>query len=243
VIDGNLSDNMKHARKLIKEAARKGTDLICLPEAADLGWLCQDGRKLANPIPGRYTDFLSDLAKKFHVWISAGCLENDRNKTYNSAVLIDRSGKIILKHRKINTLPGLTSHIYDAGSADDIKVVSTEFGLIGITICADNFDIKNPQKVADLGAWLLITPHGFAARLEDLPDNSVSFMNHIKKIAKETKLWVIGTNTGLSLVAGGAWKGQLHSGCSTIADPSGKAMIIGKFKMPDMVFYDIPAEK
>ena len=61
-------------------------------------------------------------------------------------------------------------------------------------------------------------------------------------IASKTHLWVIGTDAGLTLVEGGDWKGYLHSGCSTIADPTGKAVAIGKIRETDLVIYDIPAE-
>lgn len=242
ILDGNLAENMLRAEKSIREAAGKKADLVCLPETADFGWLYQNAREDAQPIPGKYTDFLSGLARELNVWISAGCLEKDADKTYNSAILIDRSGNIVLKHRKIITLPKLTAHLYDAGSTEDIKVVDTEFGRIGLTICADNFDIANPQKVSDMGAWLLVTPHGYAEKESDLVDNAVSFMNHIKKIAGTTELWVIGTDAGLSLVTGGLWKGHLHSGGSTIADPTGKAVAIGKVRETDLVIFDIPPE-
>jgi predicted amidohydrolase len=242
IVDGNPVENMKRAKKGIEKAVKMKADLICLPEASDLGWLCQKAREAAFPIPGKFTEFLSGLAKEHNVYISAGCIEKDGEKTYNSAVLINREGKILLKHRKINTLPKLTSHLYDCGSPDSIKVTDTEFGRVGITICADNFSIEFPRKVASMGAWLLITPYGFAEKESDLPDNSVSFLNHIKKVAGESKLWVIGTDAALSKVAGGAWQDYLHSGCSIIANPEGKAKAIGKFKETDLVIFNIPAE-
>ena len=242
VADGNLVQNMKYADRSIRKAAKMNVDMICFPEAADLGWLCQSAREDALTIPGKYTDMLSGLSKKYNVWISGGCLEKDGDKTYNSCFLIDRTGKIVLKYRKINTLPDLTAHLYDRGTADGIMVVETEFGVIGMTICADNSNIEYPEMVADLGAWLLITPHGYAAEEDDLADNAITFMNRIKNIAEKTNLWVVGTNTGLSLVAGGKWKGYLHSGCSTIANPKGKAVAIGRFKENDLIIYDIPPE-
>ncbi len=210
---------------------------------ADFGWLYQQARRDAFPIPGKYTDFLSSLAKELKVWISAGCLEKDNDKTYNSAVIIDRNGNIVLKHRKFNTLPKLTSHLYDPGSAEDIKVTDTEFGRIGLTICADNHNIEYPLRVAELGAWLLIAPHGYAASDTNLVDNAIKYMNHIKNVAEKTKLWVIGTDAAHSPVAGGDWKGYLHSGCSTIADPTGKAVAMGKFRESDLIIYDIPSGK
>ncbi|GMV90612.1 MAG: hypothetical protein AMXMBFR82_03900 [Candidatus Hydrogenedentota bacterium] len=241
VADGGLAENMKRAESGIREAAERKADLVCLPEAADWGWLHQQSRQNALPIPGAYTDCLSALASELGIWICGGCLEKDGDKTFNSAVLVDRTGAIALKHRKITTLPELTAHLYDAGSPKDIKAVDTEFGRVGVTICADNFDIAVPQKVADQGAWLLIAPHGFAAKQEDLFDNAVAFINHVKQVAEKTALWVVAANTARSEVAGGGWKGYRHSGASTIADPSGNAKAIGRLLEPDLVIYDIPA--
>jgi N-carbamoylputrescine amidase len=238
--DGDMEENMKCAEKNIREAAGLNVDMVCLPEATDLGWLYQEARRDALPIPGKYSDFLSGLAKELSIWISAGCLEKDGDKTYNSAILIDRTGKVVLRHRKIKTLSSLTEHLYDRGCTDSIKVVDTEFGRVGLTICADNFDLENPEKVASQGAWLLITPHGFAAKVNDLENNAVEYMNHIKGVAAKTNLWVVGTNSCLSLITGGEWKGYLHSGASTIADPEGKAVAIGKIKETDLVIYNIP---
>ena len=43
--------------------------------------------------------------------------------------------------------------------------------------------IENSKRVAELGAWLLMTPHGCAARVKDVPDSAVRFMTHIRNIA------------------------------------------------------------
>jgi N-carbamoylputrescine amidase len=200
VEDGNLEHNMRLAEDAAEAAARQKADLLNLPEAADWGWLYQQARRDALTIPGKYTDFLAGLAKRYQMWISAGCLEKDGDKTYNSAVIIDRAGHIVLKHRKIDTLPWLTKDLYDQGRAEDIKTLDTEFGRIGLTICADNFNLKNPQRVADQGAWLLIAPHGFAAEPDKLEQNSKDYQKHIGNVARHTGLWVIGTDAVLGTV-------------------------------------------
>ena len=243
VEDGNLDKNMRLAEEAAAQAARQKVDLLNLPEAADWGWLYQEARRDALPVPGKYTDFLAALAKRHHMWVSAGCLEREGDKVYNSAVILDRTGRIVLKHRKIDTLPWLTSHLYDQGNSEDIRTVDTEFGRLGLTICADNFNLKNPQRVAEQGAWLLIAPHGFAAEPAKLEQNSKDYQNHIQKVAQNTKLWVIATDAVLGTVQGGAWKGWLHSGCSMVARPDGTAATVAKFKEPDLVVFDIPAEK
>ena len=241
--DGNLQENMRLAEVAAQQAAHQKVDLLNLPEAADWGWLYQQARRDALPIPGKYTDFLAALARKHKLWISAGCLEKAGDKVFNSAVILDRTGRIVLKHRKIDTLPWLTQHLYDRGKAEDIRTVETEFGRIGLTICADNFNLKNPQKVADQGAWLLIAPHGFAAEESKLEQNSRDYQAHICKVAAATRLWVVATDAVLGTVQGGDWKGQLHSGCSTVARPDGSAATVAKFKQPDLIVFDIPAGK
>jgi N-carbamoylputrescine amidase len=240
VEDGQLEHNMRLAQAAAAEAGRQHVDLLNLPEAADWGWLYQQARRDALPIPGRYTDVLAELARRHHLWVSAGCLEKDGDQVYNSAVILDRTGRIVLKHRKIDTLPWLTKHLYDAGNAEDIKVVDTEFGRLGLTICADNFKPQHPQRVAEQGAWLLVAPHGFAAQESKLEQNSKDFQKHVRNVAANTGLWVIATDTVLGTVQGGAWKGWLHSGCSMVARPDGTCAVLAKFKQPDLVVFDIP---
>jgi len=241
--DGNLDQNMGLAEEAAGEAARQKVDFLNLPEAADWGWLYQLARRDALPIPGKYTDFLAGLARRHHIWVSAGCLEKDGEKVYNSAVIIDRNGRIVLKHRKIDTLPWLTKELYDGGNPEDIRTADTEFGRLGLTICADNFNLKNPQRVAEQGAWLLIAPHGFADEESKLELNSEAYQDHIRKVAGRTRLWVVGTDAVLGTVQGGAWRGRLHSGCSVVARPDGTAAIVAKFKQPDLIVFDITAGK
>jgi N-carbamoylputrescine amidase len=241
VEDGKLEVNMRLVEEAAARAAELKVDFLNLPEAADWGWLYQQARRDALPIPGKYTRLLSELARRHKMWISAGCLEKDGDSVFNAAVIIDRTGQIVLKHRKIDTLPWLTQHLYERGSPEDIKTIDTEFGRIGLTICADNFDLNKPQRATDQGAWLLIAPHGFAAEKAMLEQNSKDYQAHICKVAAHSKLWVIGTNTVQGVVQGGAWKGRLHSGCSTVARPDGSPAIVAKFKEPDLVIFDIPA--
>ena len=79
--------------------------------------------------------------------------------------------------------------------------------------------------------------------MKPLEQNSKEYQQHIRNVAAKTGLWVIGTDAVLGTVQGGAWKGWLHSGCSLVARPNGSAESVAKFKKPDVIFYDIPAEK
>lgn len=238
--DGNLARNMEIAAAAAQEASRHKPDFLCFPEVIDFGWLHQNGRKDALPIPGKYTEFLAGLARTHKTWVCAGCLERDGERSFNSAVLLDRTGTIVHKHRKIRTLPNLTKHIYDAGPADQALTVDTEFGRIGLTICADNFDLAIPLRAAGAGAWLLIAPHGFAAPVAEMEKNAREYAEHIRKVATRTGMWVAAANVALARVKGGEWKDQMHCGCSTVVRPDGSVAALGGFKRPGVIVCDIP---
>jgi predicted amidohydrolase len=60
-------------------------------------------------------------------------LEVAESGVYNSAVLLDRNGKIILKHRKIEEKPPFVN-------GDTVSSVDTELGRLGLLICGDLFN-------------------------------------------------------------------------------------------------------
>ena len=105
VVGGALDTNLEHAREMIEEAGQQGAQLVLLPEAMDLGWTDPSALTLAEPVPeGKTASLLCHLARKYGIYICSGLTEKDGETVYNSAVLIDPTGKVILLHRKINEL-------------------------------------------------------------------------------------------------------------------------------------------
>ena len=100
---GALDINLKRAAKCIEEAAQNGADIALLPEVMDLGWTHPSALKLAYPVPGDMTfNFLAEAARKNKIFVCAGIVEKEGDKIYNTAVLIDNQGKLLIKHRKLN---------------------------------------------------------------------------------------------------------------------------------------------
>jgi len=83
---------------------------------------------MAAPIPGADSDRIAALARKYGLMIAIGLDERDGEHLYDSAILVDRTGKLLWKHRKINVLPELMTPPYSEGKAEDIGVVETEYG-------------------------------------------------------------------------------------------------------------------
>ena len=73
--EANLSSAIEH----IREAARRGAQIVCLPELFRTQYFCQrEDLKLfdlAEPIPGPSTKRLADVAREAHVAIVASLFE------------------------------------------------------------------------------------------------------------------------------------------------------------------------
>jgi predicted amidohydrolase len=137
---------------LFEKAGEKGADIVCGPE--DMQHIGSYGlyldtkdpetgkvlfSSLAVPVPGPLTDRISLIARKFNMYIIAPIYESDAGKVYNTAVIFDRNGKIIGKHRK-TLLPVLETWLVSTG--DEYEVFQTDFGNIAVATC---WEISYPE--------------------------------------------------------------------------------------------------
>ena len=94
---------------------------------------------LAVPVPGPLTDMISSIAARYKMYIVAPLYEADGDKVFNTAVIFDRDGKIIGKHRK-TLLPVMETWLVSTG--DKYEVFQTDFGKIAIATC---WEISYPE--------------------------------------------------------------------------------------------------
>src|ERR1035441_1149975 len=138
-IDGDREGNFRRVEYALEEARAAHADIAAFPESVILGWENPGAHRMATPIPGADSDRIAALARKYGLMISIGLDEKDGERLYDSAILVDRTGRILWKHRKLNVLPELMNPPYSTGSPEAIGVVETPYGRIGIVICADTF--------------------------------------------------------------------------------------------------------
>ncbi|NQU88377.1 MAG: carbon-nitrogen hydrolase family protein [Mariniphaga sp.] len=206
---GNKEANLNRAVERIVEAAKNGVDLVLLPEAMDLGWTHSSAKIQAKPIPSGSTfQILAKAAKDNQVYVCAGIVEKDGDRTFNSAVLINRKGELVLKHRKINELD-IAHDVYDQG--DRINVCETEFGTIGLLICADATakDYMLTRSLGYLGADLILLPSSWAVEADH--DNNKNpygglWRNAFMPVCKEFNLNIAAVSN-VGDIIDGPWKG------------------------------------
>lgn len=110
---------------------------------------------LAEVIPGPTTETLSQVARQGNCYV-VGCFnELLDSRVYNTALLIDPSGKVVGKYHKTH-LPPLERFLVTPGN--DLPVFQTEIGKIGMLICYDMMTPEVCRCLALQGADLLCWP-------------------------------------------------------------------------------------
>ena len=235
-LDGDRSGNFVRVENAIREAKNGAAEIVCFPEMVILGWLNSDAHKRAFPIPGEDSGRLCELAKKYGICLCAGLAEKDGKKLYDSAVLIDATGRILLKHRKINILTELMEPPYSPG--ENARAVETKFGKTGLLICADTHKDKILKRMAALKPDLLLVPYGYAERENNWPEHGKQLEKVVNEAGRKIGAPVIGTNL-VGEITKGAWKGRIFGGHSVAADKNGKTLAIATDRDRDIKIVSI----
>jgi predicted amidohydrolase len=235
-LDGDRRGNFIRIENAIREAKDAGADIACFPETAIFGWVNPDAHKRAHPIPGEDSDRLCKLAKDYGLYLCVGLAEKERKCLYDSVLLIENKGNILLKHRKMNLLTELMNPPYTAGK--NVDVSETEFGKIGLLICADTHDSKILERMAALKPDLLLVPYGYAAAENEWPAHGKELEKVVTNTAKKTGAFVIGTNL-VGEITNGPWKGRIYGGQSVAADGTGRIVSVAKDRDRDIIIVNV----
>lgn len=138
------------------KVAEGGADIVLLPEGAPLVGTGKKYVDVAESVPGTVTARLGALAKRKRAWVVAGVLEREGKAVYNTAVLLDREGRVAGKYRKVY----LPREEYEGGltPGDDYPVFDTDFGRVGLMICWDVQYADPARALALRGAELVLMP-------------------------------------------------------------------------------------
>ena len=219
---GEPERNLIRAKEYIQKAVEKGAELIILPETMDLGWTHPSIYEEACLIPGDRSNFFSDLARKHEVYICVGLTEKENDRIYNTAILIEPSGKIISKHRKINLLD-VEVPFYEFGQS--LSVINTPLGRIGLNICADNYyeSLFLGKSLALMGAQIVISPCAWTVDhfvTEQENPYHDKWLKPLKELAVKCKIPIV-TATSVGYLVGGPYQGKKMVGCSLAVDKTG----------------------
>jgi len=158
-------ENLKRASQFVRDAARQGAQVVCLPELFKTQYFCQREDAalfdLAEPIPGPSTDVLCKVAQEAKVVIIASLFEKRARGVYhNTAGMIDSDGKILGLYRKMHIPddPLYYEKFYFTPGDLGFKAFDTHFGRVGTLVCWDQWYPEGARLTALQGAEVLFYP-------------------------------------------------------------------------------------
>ena len=183
-IDANIVKTISFIERCVAET---GASLVVLPETVTTGFSpgCSPEElwDLVDILPGRLTSPIQEVAKRLGVHIVHATYERgaDRGIVYNSSMIILPSGEIAGIYRK--THPFCAEMLSQGGwvvPGNDVCVVDTELGKIGMIICFDG-DFPELSRIQGIqGAELIARPSAFlrSADIWELTNRARAYDNH-----------------------------------------------------------------
>ena len=160
--------NLRHARELLTKAAAGGAELAMLPEMFNCPYENAAFPVYAEPAGGESWQALSAAARDNGLWLVGGSVpELAEGKIYNTSYIFDPKGNEVARHRKVHLfdidVPGgqRFKESDTLAPGDQITLVDTPWGKIGVAICFDIRFAEFFRVMGDAGAVLIAIPAAF----------------------------------------------------------------------------------
>jgi N-carbamoylputrescine amidase len=157
--------NLEKAIARIRDAAKQGAQIVCLPELFRSQYFCQSedhaNFALAEEIPGPTTATLETIARETGVVIVASLFEKRTAGVYhNTAAIIDADGQYLGKYRKMHIPddPSYYEKFYFTPGDLGFQAWPTVHGKIGVCVCWDQWYPEAARLTALRGAQILFYP-------------------------------------------------------------------------------------
>ncbi|MGH8971430.1 MAG: carbon-nitrogen hydrolase family protein [Actinomycetes bacterium] len=210
-VKGNLAKLADWVQRCVDAT---GAELVVLPESATTGFtpaLAADALwDLVSEIPGPVTEPIQEVARRLGVHVVLGTYERgpQRGVVYNAAVHVGRDGQVGGVYRK--THPFCTEMVSRGGwvtPGDEVCVVETDIGRIGLIICFDGDYPELSRITAVRGAEVIVRPSALlrSADIWELTNRARAYDNHV---------YVVGANA-----TGADPAGVLYFGNSMVVTP------------------------
>jgi predicted amidohydrolase len=229
---------------LMREAKSAGCDLVVYPELALTTffprWYMEDQREIdayfEREMPSAETAPLFATARElgigFHLGYAELIQEGGRTRRFNTAIIVDKSGAIIAKYRKVH-LPGHAEHephrafqhlekrYFDVGDLG-FPVWRAFGGIVGMCICNDRRWPETYRVMGLQGVEMILLGYNTPLHNPPAPEHDAlgNFHNALvmQSGAYQNGTWVVG------VAKAGVEEGVMHLGQSQIIAPSGETV-------------------
>ncbi|MGF1909068.1 carbon-nitrogen hydrolase family protein [Vibrio kasasachensis] len=206
----NPEENLAYIEQQVAVLAEQGAIWVITPENAVVFGSRHDYYRHAEPLDsGEIQAKLSNMAKRYQVWLVIGSFPIQRQSDVTTTLLVyNNAGELMANYDKL--------HMFDVDVADshqryresetflpgnEIVSLETPFAHLGLTIC---YDVRFPQLYSELakqGANVMVVPAAFTA-----VTGQAHWQPLLTARAIETQSWIVAVNqTGVHLGGRQTW--------------------------------------
>lgn len=252
----NVEENIKKADRMVREAAKKGANIILLPELFERQYFCQERvyeyYDFAKTVEENdAVNHFKKVSKELGVVTIVSFYEKDVNVLYNSVAVIDSDGKNLGVYRKTH-IPDdhfYQEKFYFTPGNTGFKVFETHFAKIGVGICWDQWFPETARCLALNGAELIFYPTAIGAEPILETDSSGHWMRTMQGHAAANMVPVIAANRyGIETVEpskenGGQKSSLKFFGSSFIADETGAVVESAKKEGDEILIHEFDLDE
>jgi N-carbamoylputrescine amidase len=235
--------NVQTAIRLVRQAARQGTRIVCLPELFSTMYFCVERRpeyfEWAEPIPGPTIERMADVARETQTVLVCPIFERDGTTFYNAAAILGPDGRMIGKYRK-SSIPFMDRGRSSEPRGDEkfyftpgdlgFPTFDTPFARIGILICYDRHFPEAARVLGLGGAEIVFVPTNTTRMARYLWDLE------LRAHAIANVYYVCGVNK-VGVDVGGSSRD--HHGDSLVCNPRGEILAQASATREDIVVADV----
>jgi N-carbamoylputrescine amidase len=166
--------NIANAERLVREAARRGAQVVLIQELFESPYFCKDHLAahfaLATPVAENpAVQRLARVARELGVVLPLSVFERAQNAYFNTLVMVDADGSVMGIYRKshIPESPGYHEKFYFSPGDTGFRVWKTRFGTLGVAVCWDQWFPEAARAMALLGAEILLYPTAIGSEPQD----------------------------------------------------------------------------
>jgi len=165
----SVAENLDRAAEMVRQAARDGAQIVCLPELFRAQYFCQREDHLlftlAESIPGPSTACLSEIVREFRITLIASLFERRAPGLYHNTVAVldhesPEADNVRGLYRKMHIPddPLFYEKYYFAPGDLGFRAIPTSNGPVGALICWDQWFPEAARLTALEGATTLFYP-------------------------------------------------------------------------------------
>ncbi len=162
-IQDTVHEALQMMESYISNASKQHCDMILFPEVCITGLHNTDRPeqdiRLGLALDSEEIHQIRKMASDYNIYTAFGWFELHNDSLYDSALLIDDTGKDILHYQRISKgwFEDHANHnFYKVGN--ELPSVETKFGKMAFLICGDLFYDDIVQKMQDLKADIILYP-------------------------------------------------------------------------------------